>query len=199
MSSCLPAIRLEGPSATRACLSPTVLLTALQPTISLAVWRRPTRIGLHRPIATLLTVKPFCRAVEGSPDTATRALMSSLPIAARPLGADISLLARLFAVLTNAAAVRLRLEHVTDNACRQHHVDAVRLRLLCTYAGTGTEWIDEGGQSHRMRTFHVGVFKGSGFPDNAVRMPHRSPPVEHLPPARRSRLLLCIDELGVFQ
>jgi hypothetical protein len=124
--------------------------------------------------------------------------MRTLPIGARLLGEDINLLGRLFAIVTNATTVRLRLEHVTDNACHRHHVDAVRLRLLCTYAGAGTEWIDEVGRSHRMTAFQVGIFKGYAYPDNAVRTPHRSPPVEHLLPSRRSRLLLCIDEPGVF-
>ena len=34
------------------------------------------------------------------------------------LGEDIDLLGRLFATVTNTATVRLRLEYVTDNACR---------------------------------------------------------------------------------
>jgi hypothetical protein len=49
-----------------------------------------------------------------------------------------------------------------------------------------------------MQVCHVGVFKGSTFPDRAPRILHRSPPVEHLPKRRRSRLLLCIDQPGVF-
>jgi Protein of unknown function (DUF1826) len=174
------------------------LLAALQPTIGLALWRRPPRPVLHRPIATLLGIDPFCRTAEGRPDAATRDLMRTLPVGARLLGEDMLCLGRLFATVTDTPMVRFRLEHVTDNACHKHHVDAVRLRLLCTYAGAGTEWTDETGRSHRMPAFHVGLFKGAAYPDNAVRMPHRSPPVEHLPPSRRSRLLLCIDEPGVF-
>jgi hypothetical protein len=49
-----------------------------------------------------------------------------------------------------------------------------------------------------MALCQVGVFKGSKFPDTASRILHRSPPVEHLPKWRRSRLLLCIDDSGVF-
>jgi hypothetical protein len=191
-------VRPGGPPAFASCLSPAVLLAALQPKIGLALWRRPPRPALHRPIATLLGVEPFCRTAEGRPETAIRDLMRTLPAGARLLGEDMLRLGRLFAILTGAAVVRFRLEHVTDNACHRHHVDAVRLRLLCTYAGAGTEWTDEVGRSYRMAAFHVGVFKGSAYPDNAVRTPHRSPPVEHLPPSRRARLLLCIDEPGVF-
>jgi Protein of unknown function (DUF1826) len=191
-------VRPRGHPAVVACLSPAVLLAALQPTTGLALWRRSARPALHRPIATLLGIEPFCRTVEGRPETAIRDPMRTLPVGARLLGEDMLRLGRLFAILTGAPVVRFRLEHVRDNACHRNHVDAVRLRLLCTYAGAGTEWTDEVGRSHRMAAFQVGIFKGSAYPDNAVRTPHRSPPVEHLPPSRRSRLLLCIDESGVF-
>jgi len=180
------------------CLSPSVLWSVLRPTIGLALWRRPARAVLHRPVAALVGLKPFCHVAAGSPESAARTLMRALPVAARPLGEDIIVLGRLFAALTNTSTVRLRLEHVADNACSKHHIDAVRLRLLCTYAGHGTEWIDAGGQRRHMAAFHVGIFKGSAFPDAAVRVLHRSPPVESLPPPQRSRLLLCIDGPGVF-
>jgi hypothetical protein len=176
------------------CLSPSVLLSVRKPEIGLAPWRRPTRIGLHRAAAALLATDRFCLTAEGDPRPASRALMRNLPVAGRALEQDVAILARLFATVTRAASVRLRLEHVNDNACRRHHVDAVRLRLLCTYAGPGTEWVDPAGENRRMPTFQVGIFKGSAYPDAGPRVLHRSPPVEHLPPRSRSRLLLCVDE-----
>ena len=78
------------------------------------------------------------------------------------------------------------------------HVDAVALRLLCTYAGLGTEWRDAAGAVRRMTAGQVGLFKGSAWPDRAPRILHRSPPVSRLPRARRSRLLLCVDQTGYF-
>jgi hypothetical protein len=180
------------------CLSAAVLQDVLDPAVGLALWQRHARASLHRSTTALLALPPFSQTAEGCPETAVRALLRPLPFAARPLGADIGLLARLFAILTGESAVRLRLEHVADDACRRHHVDSVRLRLLCTYAGAGTEWLDEAGQTHRMPAMHAGVFKGSAFPDVAPRVLHRSPPVAHLPVHRRSRLLLCIDQPGVF-
>jgi uncharacterized protein DUF1826 len=135
---------------------------------------------------------------EGPPDHAARALPRGMSVVMRPLGMDIMLLGRLFATLTGSSTVRYRLEHVADDACRQHHVDAVRLRLLCTYAGLGAEWIDPDGKSRHMAIFHVGIFKGMKFPDAAPRILHRSPPVEHLPQRLRARILLCIDKSGAF-
>jgi hypothetical protein len=193
-----PALLHALRPATVQCLSASVLQGALDPAIGLAVWQRPARASLHRSIAALLALPPFSQTAEGCPETAMRALLRTMPFAARPIGVDIGLLARLFAMLTGESAVRLRLEHVADDACRRHHVDSVRLRLLCTYAGPGTEWLGESGQTHRMQTMHVGVFKGSAFPDAAPRVLHRSPPVAHMPAHRRSRLLLCIDQPGVF-
>lgn len=178
--------------------SSTVLVIARHPSVGLALWHRPARAALRHPTKALLDIDPFSRTAQGSPDAAVRELLRELPFAARALGGDVGLLARLFARLTGETEIRLRLEHVADNACRCHHVDAVRLRLLCTYAGAGTEWLGAGGQCHRMPAMQVGVFKGSVFPDTAPRILHRSPPVAHLPPPRRSRLLLCIDQPGVF-
>ena len=65
--------------------------------------------------------------------------------------------------------------------------------------GGGAEWCDAEGGLHRMAPMQVGLFKGNRHPDRAPRIRHRSPPVSHLPPARRARLLLCIDETGVFE
>lgn len=50
--------------------------------------------------------------------------------------------ARLFSELTNADALRLRLEAIDDDGCCRFHTDNVRHRLVCTYRGPGTEWID---------------------------------------------------------
>ena len=197
LSAVRPASR-AGTSSVVACLSPNVLLAALEPTTGLAIWRRPARGGFRRAIQAALTQAPFCEVAEGPLDHAARALLRGMPVAMRPLGVDIMLLGRLFATLTGRPTVRFRLEHVADDACRRHHMDAVRLRLLCTYAGLGTDWIDPDGTPCRMAAFHVGIFKGTKFPDAAPRILHRSPLVEHLPQRLRSRILLCIDQLGAF-
>ena len=188
----------NGAAPVSVSLSPKVLLTVLQPTTGLALWHRSARVGMQPAIEAALALAPFCATAEGAPDRAARELVREMPTAMRPLAEDLTLLGRLFATVTSDHTIRFRLEHVADDSCRQHHVDSVGLRLLCTYAGLGTEWIHPAGQLCRMQVFHVGVFKGSTFPDAAPRILHRSPPVEHLPKRRRSRLLLCIDQPGVF-
>jgi hypothetical protein len=116
----------------------------------------------------MLTLPPFSEIERGTPAAAVRTLMRQFPLTSLALGSDIEVLAELFLHVTGESEVRLRLEHVADDACRCHHVDAVRLRMLCTYAGPGTEWL------------------------------HRSPPVSELPRRRRSRILPCIDQPRVF-
>ena len=179
-------------------LSSSVLMRIRQPTTGLAIWRRPARLTLSQPAAALLAFPPFSRVAEGNPAHVLRSWATVLPAASRRLLGDVLLLARLFATVTGTETVRLRLEHVTSNACREFHVDGVGLRLLCTYAGPGTEWLEPNGELERLAEGEVGIFKGAAYPDTAERVPHRSPPVEQLAPERRSRLLLCIDEPGRF-
>lgn len=189
---------VSGQAVVVECLSPRVLLTVLEPITGMALWHRAGRAVLRRAAQAAVALAPFCKVAEGTPDQAIRALLQDMPAAMRPLGGDMRLLGHLFASLSACSRLRFRLEHVVDDACRQHHVDSVGLRLLCTYAGLGTNWIDPAGEHRRMAVFDVGVFKGSKFPDSAPRILHRSPPVEHLPKQQRSRLLLCIDQPGVF-
>jgi hypothetical protein len=145
-------------------LSPAVLRRVLEPTTGVVLWRRATRVALHRAALAALAMEPFCRVAEGMPGQATRILLRGLSNAIRPLGEDMALLGRLFATLTGRRSVRLRLEHVVDDSCRQYHVDALRLRLLCTYAGLGTDWIGPAGNKRQMALFQVGGFKGSKIP-----------------------------------
>ena len=102
-------------------------------------------------------------------------LLETLPAPDGRLGADVEALARLFSRIAAVPAVRIRLEHPASRMCPALHVDAVRLRLLCTYAGRGTEWEDGHGTIRRMPIGHVGLFKGTRWPGCDVPVRHRSP------------------------
>jgi len=199
-----PAAERAGPPP-RAVISSieSVLLTALHADVALALWLRELPAGWKREVAPLSAAGPFRALGEGTPEDALDAAAAALPGPA-PLAllADALRLAHVFAALTRSEHVRLRLDGVTGDACRKFHVDAVGFRLLVTYAGPGTQWtlsdpkMDDAEQvpPHDIPAGAVALFRGRARPGGHVL--HRSPPLSHLPEARRRRLVLCIDEAG---
>jgi len=132
---------------------------------------------------------------------------------------DIASLADEFGQLADCAEVRVRLTKVSDDGCAAFHVDRLPLRLLCTYAGKGTQWaaeadlrraglglcfgsaaeanaaiVPDAGSIRTMPTGAVAIFKGRLWPGAEHRgLVHRSHPVccgEH------ARLRLVIDPAG---
>ncbi|WP_373492270.1 DUF1826 domain-containing protein [Parasphingorhabdus sp.] len=114
------------------------------------------------------------------------------------LHADILSLADRFARIMQTKFVEIRLEHVTTNACKKFHTDYVTARLITTYIGQGTQWLDEDqpadcdcGDPHniqQMRTGDVALFKGRLWSTCAAI--HRSPPIEG---TGEERLVLVIN------
>ena len=164
--------------------------------IGLVIWRRFTRLNLLVSASTVLMGQPFTLTVTDTPDVAARRLCRDLTLFHWALYGDFRRLARRFSALTASSVVRMRLEHVIDDSCRKFHVDAVGLRLLCTYAGPGTEWIDPGGKIRRMTTMEVAIFKGSAFPGAGPRILHRSPRLSSGTVVGQTRLVLCIDAVS---
>lgn len=132
------------------------------------------------------------------------------------LVADIALLADILAELLDVPTIGYRLEVVDKAMCPRLHVDRVGIRLLCTYRGPVTEWVDDafvdrrflgaasGGQpdevsgllrsGHRIDSippFAVALLKGSLWQGNDGKgIIHRSPAV---PVERAPRVLLAMD------
>lgn len=111
---------------------------------------------------------------------------------------DISALAAVFAEVTNAPYLRLRLDVVSGNACKKFHIDALTLRLICTYRGTGTQYgiAPNGGAPGTVFTASTGapiVLRGTEFPTNPKSgLLHRSPPIEG---TGETRLVLVLDPI----
>lgn len=57
--------------------------------------------------------------------------------------AEISLLVNLYADLLDCPQVAIRLEVLQHAMCPRFHIDRTGIRLLCTYVGPGTEWLEE--------------------------------------------------------
>lgn len=123
---------------------------------------------------------------------------------------DILRLATLFETTIKSGNIKLQLEIVTTDMCRLFHADYYRQRLLCTYLGPGTEWLDHSNVNRnalgkgrnnsivkdetaikRANTFDVLILKGQNFGEGELAVVHRSPPIiRH----NKTRVLLKIDE-----
>lgn len=128
--------------------------------------------------------------------------------------ADVAMVVGLCADLFESDVVGVRLSTVTTH-CQRFHVDRITARLMTTYAGVCTEWVDHGGAVRsmlghaevdgdpnlaivpdasaiqRMRAGDVGVFKGDAWPGREGRgVVHRSPP---FCPEASPRLLLTVE------
>lgn len=113
------------------------------------------------------------------------------------ISSDIALLSRHFADIMALNAVDLRMEIVSDDACRKFHQDTVSARLICTYSGPGTEFgvSMDGGDPDVVYSVPTGcpvLLKGKSWSGASQPLTvHRSPPVEG---TGVSRLLVVIGE-----
>lgn len=109
---------------------------------------------------------------------------------------DIAALSHLFCDLMDAPYVRLRLSRITANACSKFHIDAVTVRLVCTYRGTGIQYCisHDGGEPKRIFTVPTGspiLLRGTLCPEEPLSgLLHRSPPIEG---SGETRLVLVLD------
>jgi hypothetical protein len=132
------------------------------------------------------------------------------------LATDIGTLNQIYCDLLGCPAAGVRLEVVAGAMCPRFHVDRVGVRMLCTYRGPGTEWLDDRDADRRLLgrraegasdessglmldpkvvqvvpTFAIALLKGSLWQGNAGRgIIHRSPAVADM---ESPRVLLAID------
>ena len=195
---------------------PLGLTRIFDPEVQLAQWRRPAEPVIADWLAAhasdLGSGLRQTLAPGQQPD------LDRLPAGAGrdALAADITLLADMLAELLDATNIGYRIEVVGKAMCPRLHVDRVGIRLLCTYRGPGTEWVEDasvdrrflgaasGGQpdetsglllpGHRIEAippFAVALLKGSLWQGNAGQgIVHRSPAIatEQAP-----RVLLAMD------
>jgi hypothetical protein len=122
--------------------------------------------------------------------------------AAAILASDIADLGCRFARIMEHEWLDVRLERITGNACRKFHADYVTARLITTYEGRATEWLDRESAARlangaclsdlpirSVRTGDVALLKGRLWADEAAIV-HRPPPIAG---TGESRLLLVIN------
>lgn len=198
---------------------PADLAAILRPGVNVCLWRRRIGPAFGAWLDALCAAGTFLveAVLDGDRPDATP-LLAPVPSAPERerLRADVEDLVRRYARLSGAAGVRAELAVQARDSCRKFHVDYVGLRLLCTYAGPGTEWIPNeavrreilerpdlsiaatnraivacpGGVWSAARG-EVLLLKGEAWPGNAGNgAVHRSPPIEA---AGARRLLLTLD------
>lgn len=198
MAIALDAAGLDRLSTVRKVKAAAALSAILEPEVDLVLWQRRPSAELARLLDDRGPADlPQLRLDAVAPAAVTTGLTVALAGAAgelAPLVEDIARLARLYGRLFDRQRLRVRLETVTTNACSLFHVDRVRVRLLTTYVGPGTEWLgrasEEAEPIPRFDRFAVGLLKGSLWP-GSNGCAHRSPPIAG---TGRHRLLLAIDD-----
>lgn len=56
---------------------------------------------------------------------------------------DVEAVCRLYADLVELRQIGFRLTYRESAICPKFHVDRVGIRLVCTYHGQGTEWLED--------------------------------------------------------
>lgn len=205
---------------------PSVLEEILEPGFNLAIYQRPPREDCLPAVGALLRAIIPAKIDLKNPSAADLADAIACTIGPTAphasilsLAEDIAHLSSLFARIAGTRHPRVRLERVADDGCALFHADSLSLRLLCTYAGPGTEWLENSNarrhelglrsrtipeanraiiiDSSKIRsiaTWHAAIFSGRAHPggeENALI--HRSAPVLF---TNATRLRLCIDLPG---
>lgn len=186
------------------------LAAITKPEMELVIWRRALPLCLQTWLERLdASSLPDIRVLV-QPTDLRRAVEPHLDDCGMPPGDmrdlllhDIGDLVAAFARITRRDLVDVRLEHVSHDACWKFHRDCVDARLLTTYRGPGTEWVQPihaeqalreqkrfKGPVEHLTNHDVAIFKGScaGAGSGIV---HRSPPMAG---TGQTRLLLCINK-----
>jgi hypothetical protein len=193
------------PAHARASDQGAILAAVLIPGINLAIWQRRD-----------LVVVPDVETLDAVHDLALTATTEELRAATQvalfeanyppafidALADDIAMLGGKLSALLDCSTLAVRLEVIETDACRKFHTDYVSLRLISTYVGGATQWLDDQDAMalrdgaalsslnvRSLATGDVALFKGRDW--SALQaISHRSPPIAS---AGGRRLVLVID------
>ncbi|WP_313327565.1 DUF1826 domain-containing protein [Pseudomonas qingdaonensis] len=194
------ALKRRGSARQTVGESPQVLTEVLQDGVNLAVWERQLPVHVADFAQVLLSLgQPLAESLtlELQPDDDAPALRGLAAAYADLQGyegfiCDVRWLVGAYACLLDARRVGLRLRALEGAMCPRFHVDHVPARLICTYAGPGSEWLTapDTVQVEQLSTGDVAVLKGERWLGNEGHgLVHRSPAV----PAGQRRLMLTLD------
>lgn len=194
------ALKRRGSARQTVGESPQGLTEVLQDGVNLAVWQRQLPVHVADFAQVLLSLgQPLAESLtlELQPDDDAPALRGLAEAYADLQGyegfiCDVRWLVGAYACLLDARRVGLRLRALEGAMCPRFHVDHVPARLICTYAGPGSEWLTapDAVQVEQLSTGDVAVLKGERWLGNEGQgLVHRSPAV----PAGQRRLMLTLD------
>jgi len=182
------------------------VVAIFEPAVQICVHRRPPLVRLQ----AALTQQAQASALTGF----RRVVAAGRPLPPLPLpepaiaaGAaqELGFLVEVFGELLGCPRIGLRLEVLDRAMCPRWHRDHNGIRLLCTWLGPGTQWLDDAASpvsdpallpadappSGRAAPFDLVLLKGGLWQGNAGRGAiHRSPD-----PAGAARCLVALDAL----
>ena len=196
----------------------TVLSKIYQDNVNMTVWRRKLKREVSIAAEHILREHPHLKTSQVvSPTNAVQRVRHNIDdseIVAH-LAYDICCLVKEFCVLFKVDETHLRLTALEETMCPRFHVDRLACRLLTTYRGKATEWLqheyvdrsklglgNQGKPDNESGLFNsssdirkllagdVAIMKGENWLGNEGRgLVHRSPHLEN----SANRLLLTLD------
>jgi hypothetical protein len=182
--------------------SPLILQDILDDAHNLTIWQRVAPFDAADLVGNEDAAARVTIALDSIAVTLNTALVEGgFPegMALQNLITDIEKLCALYQPIADTPKLEVRLEVVSGNACRKFHGDYVKNRLITSYKGSGTQWLDRDDASrvqqgdepqtiHQLSCGDVGIFKGRLATDHPAI--HRSPPIAG---SGERRLVLAID------
>lgn len=184
---------------------PEALAAILLPHVNLAIWDRAPMppVPDAETLAEIDDITLTAEAARALPTVAEAMADAGYPEAMiGPLASDIAAHAERLSELLDRDTVAIRLEIVETDACRRFHSDYVTARLILTYSGPGTQWLDnadaarlregvaaEALNPRALAPGQIALFKGREWSATSAIV-HRSPPIAG---TGQRRLVLVID------
>ncbi len=184
------------------------------PNVDLGLWRRPFQTAIAEEVSSLSAGSLNDRKRRIPIEHFDQRIAETLQLHGLNQGQyvnlrqDLSYLSRVFASIVGTSELVFRLFTTGEDDCRRFHLDRLKMRLMCTYQGPGTQWLSEAqldrvaqhtgqanediirfGNPQRFEPFWVGIMRGD--PTNqGVGLVHRSPPVVD---TGEIRVVFCLD------
>jgi hypothetical protein len=183
------------------------LVEIFEPGVQVCSWQREIDPLIGSYLSALNQTAELQVIESLSPDTQSK--LRRLPDGSgrTDLIGDLSFLGEIVCELMGCSEVGLRLARVGRAMCPGWHIDRTSIRLVCTYQGPGTEWLDDQSieridlDAARYRensmtqaaTGEIVLLKGALWQENeALGAVHRSP---ELAPGAALRTLVTLDPL----